>query len=120
MSSGLYRHDIGICPDTKTNGERGWWTASVARKGESVSYDGTGRTIEEALVDLIDNMADDLLASQPPTETVFTHTTEDGRTYNTRPITDSQGCLNCDYFLSGEDEECICRTNCGHPDCKAS
>lgn len=62
MSAGPYRHDISVCPDTKSTGERGYWTASVGRKGHGVSYDGSGRTIEEALVDLIDAMADELLS----------------------------------------------------------
>lgn len=51
-----YRHEILIAPDTN-NGERGYWTASVGQNG-SVSYDGSGRSIEEALCDLIDNLAD--------------------------------------------------------------
>lgn len=54
-----YKHEILICPDTK-NGERGYWTASVGAGGR-VSYDGTGRTIEEALCDLIDTLADECL-----------------------------------------------------------
>lgn len=57
--SGNYRHEITIAPSA-VNGERGWWTASVGKDGE-VSYDGQGRSIEEALCDLIDIMAVHLL-----------------------------------------------------------
>jgi hypothetical protein len=64
--NGQWKYDIMISPDSKGGeyGEhtRGVWTASVARRGEIVSYDGSGSTIEEALCDLIDNLAGEVLS----------------------------------------------------------
>lgn len=64
-SDGRWKHDITISPDSKGGQygvhERGRWYAGVAKRGESVSYDGSGSTIEEALCDLIDNLASEVL-----------------------------------------------------------
>jgi YD repeat-containing protein len=50
-----YKASVTIAPDT-LGGERGWWTASVSRHGHenAPDYDGQGRTVEEALCDLVD------------------------------------------------------------------
>lgn len=59
--NGQWRHDIQICPDFSTaDGRRVWYAGVALRKGGSVDYDGSGETIELALCDLIDNMADRL------------------------------------------------------------
>ena len=52
-------HDVTIQPDTM-NGERGWWSASVS----GGDYDGAGRSIEEALLDLIDNLLEALAEAE--------------------------------------------------------
>ncbi len=55
-----FRHKISIGPDTM-DGQRGWWYAEV--DGE---YDGQGRTIEEALCDLVDSLKHALDKVDPP------------------------------------------------------
>lgn len=64
--SGQWKHEIIISPDSHDDGrgvhERGMWYAGVGKRGEGVSYDGSGRTIEEALCDLIDVLAEKALS----------------------------------------------------------
>ena len=60
--TGKWKHDIRISPDAASDGSRGLWYASVTTTpGQGVSYDGSGTSIEEALCDLIDNLAEELL-----------------------------------------------------------
>lgn len=59
-TTGKWRHKIQICPDSASDGRRVWYASVALHRGGLADYDGSGETIELALCDLVDNMADEL------------------------------------------------------------
>lgn len=49
-----WTHEITLAPATR-DGYRGWWSVSV-----DGDYEGQGRTVDEALCDLIDTLKTEL------------------------------------------------------------